>query len=179
MKLTTHEELVKHHGEKVTCEIEGKEITDAVINVEEDRKVYICQNIKDGSSCFNKHGYEYSWLISYPDVKYETAARYCENITIVPALVSGCKVWVSDISEKKARANKKEHIFLANIGGRSPYICVNYGDEYLYPDGSYLTASWRYAIPVETDNPLQKELEEQEKKLAEIQQNIASIRSKL
>jgi len=51
------------HGTKVTCEIEGKKITDAKISKEGDGSFYICQNKKEGVTAENKLGYNYSWCI--------------------------------------------------------------------------------------------------------------------
>lgn len=49
-------------GMRVTCEIRGDVIEDAKIQ-EESGKFYICQNVRDGSDCKDKLGYEYSWRI--------------------------------------------------------------------------------------------------------------------
>ena len=51
------------HGMRVTCEIEGKKITDAKISKEGDGSFYICQNKKEGVTAENKLGYNYSWCI--------------------------------------------------------------------------------------------------------------------
>ena len=51
------------HGTKVTCEIEGKKITDAKISKETGKRFFICQNEKLGVITGSKLGYDYSWLI--------------------------------------------------------------------------------------------------------------------
>ena len=51
------------HGMKVTCEIEGKEITDAKISKDADGSFFICQDKKRGTGAENKLGYKYSWEI--------------------------------------------------------------------------------------------------------------------
>ena len=56
------------HGTKVTCEIEGKKITDAKISKEGDGSFYICQNKKEGVTAENKLGYKYSWEIGSESV---------------------------------------------------------------------------------------------------------------
>jgi hypothetical protein len=81
--ITTHEELIKLHGKSVTCEIEGEYIDDAKISVQENGRVYICQNEKKGENTDDKLGHEYSWGISYKGVGYEENNRYCTKITLV------------------------------------------------------------------------------------------------
>ena len=49
------------HNQKVTCEIDGKKITDARISINADGDPFICQNKKNGSYTENKLGYKYSW----------------------------------------------------------------------------------------------------------------------
>ena len=80
--ITTHEELLKLHGAKVTCEINSCEIDDAKICVEND-EVFVCQNKKNGWSARDKLGYKYSWTISSNDDKYETGGSCCKNIRLV------------------------------------------------------------------------------------------------
>lgn len=80
--LTTHEELLKHHGKRVTCEIEGDKIDDAKIAVEGD-EVFICQNVKNGDNANNKLGYYYSWSISDKGDEYKDNNRGCTNIRLV------------------------------------------------------------------------------------------------
>ena len=81
--IKTHEELLKLHGRKVTCEIKGIKIEDAKIAVEEDY-VFVCQNEKDGLNADDKLGYDYSLPISREDWKYEDRDyRLCTNITLV------------------------------------------------------------------------------------------------
>lgn len=63
--ITTHEELMKLDGEKVTYYIDGEFIEDAKIRVE-GGEVYVCQNEKKGARARNKLGYEYSWVVSKP-----------------------------------------------------------------------------------------------------------------
>ena len=41
------------HNQKVTCEIDGKKITDAKISIDKDGTPYICQNEKDGVTADN------------------------------------------------------------------------------------------------------------------------------
>ena len=52
------------HNQKVTCEIDGKKITDAKISINKDGTPYICQNEKDGITADNLLGYKYSWQLN-------------------------------------------------------------------------------------------------------------------
>jgi SpoVK/Ycf46/Vps4 family AAA+-type ATPase len=47
-------------GDKVTCTIGDRAITDARLQ-QESGYLYICQNDRDGGSCNDKLGYQYSW----------------------------------------------------------------------------------------------------------------------
>lgn len=52
------------HGQKVTCNIDGIEITDAMISIDDKGVPYICQNEIKGAITDNKLGYEYSWQLN-------------------------------------------------------------------------------------------------------------------
>jgi hypothetical protein len=52
------------HGQKVKCEIYGREITDARISINKSGIPYICQNKEDGIAADDKLGYEYSWMLN-------------------------------------------------------------------------------------------------------------------
>ena len=52
------------HGQRVTCEIEGKKIDDAKISIDSDGTVYVCQNVHEGSKAENKFDYLYSYSIA-------------------------------------------------------------------------------------------------------------------
>lgn len=51
------------HGMRVTCKIKGEEIKDAKISIGSLGRIYICQNIKNGTDTIDKLGYKYSWCI--------------------------------------------------------------------------------------------------------------------
>lgn len=80
--IKTHEELLKLHGRKVSCEILGEKIEDAKIAVEENM-VFVCQNRKDRGEPDDKLGYEYAWWISDVGYEYEYFGRECTNITLI------------------------------------------------------------------------------------------------
>lgn len=51
------------HGMSIACIIDNVEINNAKISINEDGKIYICQNMCDGGVADNKLGYKYSWNI--------------------------------------------------------------------------------------------------------------------
>lgn len=51
------------HGDYVTCTIDGINITDARISIDNAGNPFICQDIKDGYDADDKLGYKYSWCI--------------------------------------------------------------------------------------------------------------------
>ena len=79
----THEQLLEMHGKKITCYIEGEYIDDARISVEKEDYVYVCQNIKNGTSYIEHLGYQYSWIISANFEPYENYNRECTKIKLV------------------------------------------------------------------------------------------------
>jgi len=96
--ISTHEELLKLHGRKVSCEIEYKKILDAKICVEYyfiDNihihgynneslfpRIYICQNKLQGEMTSNLLGYNRSWFISNPKLLYEKNHQSCYKILL-------------------------------------------------------------------------------------------------
>lgn len=57
-------------GTKVTCSIMGDFIKDAVIHIDSDGCVYLCQNKHEGLKCENRHGYKFSWVTSCNDLRH-------------------------------------------------------------------------------------------------------------
>lgn len=53
-------------GMKVTCTINGKEITDAKLTIS-GSEMFICQNVESGSQAHDKKGYSYSWVTQIYD----------------------------------------------------------------------------------------------------------------
>lgn len=52
------------HGDRVTCKIDGMEITDARISVERGGSNYICQNVLTGTIASEQFGYKYAWFFN-------------------------------------------------------------------------------------------------------------------
>ena len=81
------------HGTKVTCDIEGKKITDAKISRNANGDFFICQNkCLSVVTAENKLGYKYSWLI-YKGSVGDLEANEVTNLKIV-----GKHKDISDIS---------------------------------------------------------------------------------
>lgn len=88
---------------------------------------------------------EYSPVEYYEDKGY-TVIPFTEALKERP-LTPGDKVWVSDESEEHAKRDKDERIFLTNVGGECPFVCVDGATDHLYPDGNYESLCWKFAIP--------------------------------
>jgi len=94
----TKSDLLKLHGRKITCWIAGTYISDAKVCVE-GKRVYICQNFKNGSSCKDKMGYRYSWWF-FPEEKNVTDIKLVEKekdiLDISTYKVGDILVWSKD-----------------------------------------------------------------------------------
>lgn len=94
-KITTHEELKKLHGRKITCEINGEKIDDAKISVDNQNehkieRILICQNEISGGHDVKKiesFNYTKAWVISSVGTggaqTFEEDNRGAENIYLV------------------------------------------------------------------------------------------------
>jgi len=51
------------HNDRITCKIDGIEITDARVSINKNGMSYICQNEKNGGITEDKLGYKYSWTL--------------------------------------------------------------------------------------------------------------------
>ena len=72
------------HGTKVTCEIEGKKITDAKISKDADGSFFICQDKKRGTGAENKLGYKYSWEIGNVESADDLSGSAVTNLKLKP-----------------------------------------------------------------------------------------------
>lgn len=100
IEITTHEQLLKMHGKRITCDIRGKYIDDARISVEENNNIYICQNEIDGISCEETFGYKCSYLISSNNEHYENLIQPCNDIKLVEVDLGLNKI-IDDIMPKQ------------------------------------------------------------------------------
>lgn len=55
------------HGDRVTCKIKGKEISDARISIDRCGAHFVCQNVFCGSSTEEQFGYSHAWFFSVDD----------------------------------------------------------------------------------------------------------------
>ena len=60
-------------GNLVSCEIDGEDVHSGRIHYEDD-KIYICQDVKDGTRCEDTLGYRYSWYVAYTSDDWESEA---------------------------------------------------------------------------------------------------------
>ena len=51
-------------GQKITCKIHGDFIEDGVVQVGSCGRYFICQNIRNGTNCSDKMGYNFSWVVN-------------------------------------------------------------------------------------------------------------------
>ena len=72
------------HGMKVTCEIEGKKITDAKISKDANGSFFICQDKKRGTGAENKLGYKYSWEIGNVESADDLSGSAVTNLKLKP-----------------------------------------------------------------------------------------------
>jgi hypothetical protein len=63
-------------------------------------------------------------------------------------------VYVSGASEESARMHKIKRILLANVGGKSPFICVSEDNQDCYPNGAYRSVDWKYAVPIPEEDTI-------------------------
>jgi len=100
------------HGMKVTCEIEGKKITDAKISKDANGDLFICQNkCPSVVTAENKLGYIYSWII-YKGSVGDLEANEVTNLKIVyePEDTLIGKELTKTIKGKKYKVVVKEEI---------------------------------------------------------------------
>lgn len=78
--IKTHEELLKLHGRKVSCKVDGRTVEDARIFVDGFKNVFILQNISHNGTTTNKFGYKHSFWTSSDETKYE---KFTDGISAV------------------------------------------------------------------------------------------------
>lgn len=83
------------HGDRVTCEIGGTKIDNAVISVDRDGTHYICQNKEAGARAENILGYKYSWAFNPEDPEDDSVT----NLTVIPRTLDD--LMVGDVVEHR------------------------------------------------------------------------------
>jgi hypothetical protein len=81
------------HGDKVTCTIDGRKITDARISIDPNEDAFICQNVRDGARARDLLGYKYSYYIgcdfSNPGVEdLKLVEKTLDNVEVGDMLVN-------------------------------------------------------------------------------------------
>jgi hypothetical protein len=75
-----------HHGQEFTCWIRGI-FCQGKISIDQRGRIFLCQNVEEGTSTENKFGYRYSYVItslrSRQGFNYDYATRV-ENLILVP-----------------------------------------------------------------------------------------------
>lgn len=94
-----------------------------------------------------KYGY-FGPIEFFEDEEGYKILSYEEALLKEVIMKKGDSVYVSDESVKDALKKKKKRIYLSNVGGETPHICVAIAHEHLYPDGDYQTHKWKYAVPI-------------------------------
>ncbi len=56
----SYEELLKCDGREFECQIDGCECKGKI--TVEDERVFLCQDLRDGTACEDKKGFKYSWF---------------------------------------------------------------------------------------------------------------------
>jgi len=108
MYLSTHEELLQHDGEAVTCYIDRELVTYAEIAVEGER-IFILQNSKPGAPAISTREYRYSWIISSGGDYYENNNRDCTKIKLVNKTISKINTsFMSTLKQTLKRLTRKE-----------------------------------------------------------------------
>ena len=80
MEIKTTDELLEMHGERVSCVLDGTEILDGIICVE-DGWIFVCQDLLFGVPPYDFMGKKYGWAIASPDCRYEdTDPQNCSEL---------------------------------------------------------------------------------------------------
>ena len=112
------------HGQRVTCKIEGTQINDAKISIDEYGEVYVCQNKKDGCDTDDKLGYAYSWSI-YGDDREPTSDSGLTDLIFLDRPIEdvqeGDVVDYKGAREAKVLGKCGEVIFLSKTNCHSLY----------------------------------------------------------
>lgn len=114
------------HGQRVTCEIEGKTIKDAKISIEVlNGSIYVCQNIKKGQRADDFLGYQHSWKIVYENEDFYDGKEQVENLQFLPRTLDDLEegdVLICKDGQKKT---------VLGICGKVYMLSVDYDQDYV------------------------------------------------
>jgi len=103
------------HGMKVKCVIGGTVINDAKISINDNGKIYICQNLAAGDHANDKMGYQYSWTIMRADEPgWEGVTNlYAEDLPIEEGVMANDIIIKGD-TKRMILATLDKIIFVSN-----------------------------------------------------------------
>lgn len=113
------------HGQRVTCEIEGINVTDARISIQRDGEVYICNNKAAGIEAHDLLGYTYSYFILKKNEDYNEEKNNCKNLKFPPRTLD----------------NLEEGDVIVGIGGERKILGVC-GEVYFLSMDKDFSAAW-------------------------------------
>ncbi len=105
------------HGQRCTCEIDGKKVTDARINIDPDGDVYIVQEGKDRICVSSDKG---TYFDSSKEEDYFVA-----NLTLLPRTIEdveeGDEIVSKDVGERKVLGRCGQIVFLGRLLSNDAY----------------------------------------------------------
>lgn len=156
----SYEELLKCDGRKFKAEIKGVEC-EGVITVQ-NGDVYLCQNERNGAACTDKKGYKYSW--GYMD-KYGWTDSSVQYFSLLEPTYPKVML-VSYLNNGKG---VHRVVFMEKNG---KYLAWEDAETMEEAERTTEVVSWDYAKDIEEPSPFEKELEELNKKVAELSERI-------
>jgi hypothetical protein len=67
----TYNGQIFRHGSNITCKIDGNEVRDGKISIkplsDNKMRVFLCQNVANGTKANELFGYKYSWTLGIAD----------------------------------------------------------------------------------------------------------------
>jgi len=105
------------HGQRCTCEIDGKKVTDARIHIDPDGDVYIVQEGKDRICVSSDKG---TYFDSSKEEDY-----FVDNLTLLPRTIEdveeGDEIVSKDVGERKVLGRCGQIVFLGRLLSNDAY----------------------------------------------------------
>lgn len=153
-----YEELLKCDGRKFRAVIDGVEC-EGKITVE-NGWIYLCQNKCNGVDCMDKKGYDYSW-------GYMSSTSLSGRVTNFQLINDYPKVML--VSDVEGVDGKPRVVFMEKNG---KYLAWSGAKTIEEAESEMDIIFWNYATDIEKPSPLEKELKELIKKIAELSERI-------
>lgn len=153
MKREEYELLLNSDGVRFSAKINGK-ICEGVISVQEDCRVYLCQNSYKGIECKDKKGFDFSMVYVWPSrrLKGFDESDLVEDFHFISDSIPTPQNDIQAVMKKEDLLNCHGRKFEARIGGIycEGIITVHNGNVYLCQDiknGNHLvdTQGYKYA----------------------------------